>query len=198
MRLIRPGSLSEILRYEFPSMAIHRHRSKRERQRLSHSVTFTPDMSLLVCADLGTDRLHVFPLNGSGRRTWWMPMDDRRGLKPHSGPRHIVYSERGTGYLINEISGEVTVLERRGDSFEPVQYIASDTVGGHGSGEYSSVARRTVSIHIQSSEGRRHSGVCHRFGNRTAHPHRLWPQDLIRQLRVVARRPMAACGLSRQ
>lgn len=27
------------------------------------------------------------------------------------------------------------MLERRGDSFEPVQYIASDTVGGHGSGD---------------------------------------------------------------
>ncbi len=101
-----------------------------------HSVTFTPDSSLLVCADLGTDRLHVFPLNGSGAKNL---VDANRmtdvELKPHSGPRHIVYSKRGTGYLINEISGEVTVLERRGDSFEPVQYIASDTVGGHGSGD---------------------------------------------------------------
>lgn len=101
-----------------------------------HSVTFTPDSALLVCADLGTDRLHVFPLNGAGSKT--LVDADRMvdvELKPNSGPRHIVYSKRGTGYLINEISGEVAVLERRGDSFEPVQYIASDTAGGHGSGD---------------------------------------------------------------
>lgn len=101
-----------------------------------HSVTFTPDASLLVCADLGTDRLHVFPVNGAGSST----LVDQANMRDvelihNSGPRHIVYSRKGTGYLINEISGQVTVLERSGDTFVPVQYIASDTVGGHGSGD---------------------------------------------------------------
>lgn len=101
-----------------------------------HSVTFTPDSALLVCADLGTDRLHVFKVNGSGSTLLVDPSTMRDvELEHNSGPRHIVYSRRGTAYLINEISGKVTVLERQGDTFEPVQYIASDTVGGHGSGD---------------------------------------------------------------
>lgn len=100
-----------------------------------HSVTFTPDSKLLLAADLGTDRVHVFPLNASADSTLVDPakMKDVT-LTDNSGPRHIVY-KGDKAYVINEISGEATVMQREGDTFRPIQYIASDSVGGHGSGD---------------------------------------------------------------
>lgn len=100
-----------------------------------HSVTFTPDARLLLAADLGTDRVHVFPLNASTDSTLVDPanMSDVT-LTDNSGPRHIVY-KGDKAYVINEISGQATVMQREGDTFRPIQYIASDSVGGHGCGD---------------------------------------------------------------
>lgn len=100
-----------------------------------HSVTFSPDGKLLLAADLGTDKVHLFPLN-NGNDSLLVDAGKMRDveLRENSGPRHIVYKD-DCAYVINEISGEVTVLRRGGDTFRPVQYIASDSVGGHGSGD---------------------------------------------------------------
>lgn len=100
-----------------------------------HSVTFTPDSRFLLAADLGTDRIHVFPLNKAGENRLVDPQKMKDiALEDNSGPRHIVY-KGDKAYVINEISGAVTVMKRSGDSFTPIQYIASDSVGGHGSGD---------------------------------------------------------------
>lgn len=100
-----------------------------------HSVTFTPDSKLLLAADLGTDRVHLFPLNASDDSLLVDPskMADV-ALTDGSGPRHIVYKD-DKAYVINEISSMVTVMKREGSTFCPVQYVASDSVGGHGSGD---------------------------------------------------------------
>ena len=53
---------------------------------------------MLVCADLGTDRLHVFPLNGSGAKNLVdanRMMTDVELENRIPDPRHIVYSEQG-------------------------------------------------------------------------------------------------------
>lgn len=99
-----------------------------------HSVNFTPDGSRLIAADLGTDRLHIFPLI-SGADSLVNPADVTR-LEMHSGmgPRHMDFSADGRfAYVLGELSGEIAVLSLADNCVK--QYIQADTVGGHGSAD---------------------------------------------------------------
>lgn len=106
----------------------------RQDQPHLHCVEFTPDGKHLLANDLGTDKIHVFPLNSDGK------LDEKAGfdinLEPASGPRHICFSKDGRfAYLINEISGKVTTLSYDGKSLTPIQYIEADTVNAQGSAD---------------------------------------------------------------
>ena len=106
----------------------------RQDQPHLHCVEFTPDGKHLLANDLGTDKIHVFPLNSDGK------LDEKAGfdinLEPASGPRHICFSKDGRfAYLINEISGKVTTLSYDGKCLTPIQYIEADTVNAQGSAD---------------------------------------------------------------
>ena len=106
----------------------------RQDQPHLHCVEFTPDGKHLLANDLGTDKIHVFPLDSNGK------LDEKAGfdinLEPASGPRHICFSKDGRfAYLINEISGKVTTLSYDGKSLTPIQYIEADTVNAQGSAD---------------------------------------------------------------
>ena len=106
----------------------------RQDQPHLHCVEFTPDGKYLVANDLGTDKIHIFPLNSDGK------LDEKVGfdvnLEPASGPRHLCFSNDGRfAYLINEISGKVTTLSYDGKGLTPIQYIESDTVNAQGSAD---------------------------------------------------------------
>jgi 6-phosphogluconolactonase (cycloisomerase 2 family) len=106
----------------------------RQDQPHLHCVEFTPDGKHLLANDLGTDKIHAFPLNSDGK------LDEKAGfdinLEPASGPRHICFSKDGRfAYLINEISGKVTTLSYDGKGLTPIQYIEADTVNAQGSAD---------------------------------------------------------------
>lgn len=106
----------------------------RQDQPHLHCVEFTPDGKHLLANDLGTDKIHIFPLNSDGK------LDEKAGfgvnLEPASGPRHICFSKDGRfAYLINEISGKVTTLSYDGKCLTPIQYIEADTVNAQGSAD---------------------------------------------------------------
>ena len=106
----------------------------RQDQPHLHCVEFTPDGKHLLANDLGTDKIHIFPLNSDGK------LDEKAGfdvnLEPASGPRHICFSKDGRfAYLINEISGKVTTLSYDGKCLIPIQYIEADTVNAQGSAD---------------------------------------------------------------
>ena len=106
----------------------------RQDQPHLHCVEFTPDGKHLLANDLGTDKIHAFPLNSDGK------LDEKAGfdinLEPASGPRHICFSKDGRfAYLINEISGKVTTLSYDGKCLTPIQYIEADTVNAQGSAD---------------------------------------------------------------
>lgn len=99
-----------------------------------HCVEFTPDGKFLLANDLGTDKIHVFPLDSNGRP------DEKLGfdvdLESGSGPRHICFSDGGRfAYLINELSGKVTVLAYDGLGLTSIQYIESDALNAQGSAD---------------------------------------------------------------
>lgn len=113
--------------------------AERQSQPHLHCVKFTPDGQCLLANDLGLDAIHTFKVNPNAT-----PADSSSLLLPDSdikienasGPRHIEFDNNGKfGYLINEISGQVTVLENSPEGLRPIQYIAADTVGAQGSGD---------------------------------------------------------------
>lgn len=106
----------------------------RQNQPHLHCVEFTPDGKYLLANDLGTDKIHLFPLDSNGRPNEKAGFDV--DLEPGSGPRHICFSNDGRfAYLINELSGKVTVLAYDGQGLTPIQYIESDTVNAQGSAD---------------------------------------------------------------
>lgn len=106
----------------------------RQDQPHIHCISFTPDTAYMLATDLGTDRIHMFPLDSSGRPDTQNMRDVE--LMPGSGPRHLVWNADGDrAYLINEISGQVTVLTYGGGELTPVQYVAADSLGAQGSGD---------------------------------------------------------------
>lgn len=104
-----------------------------------HCVETTPDMAYYVVDDLGMDKVMLFDIDDE--ELWAVENDVEKG----SGPRHITFGPDGRfAYLINELSGTVTVFRYTGKpQMEIVQYAACDSVGGHGSAD----------IHI-SNDGR--------------------------------------------
>ena len=106
----------------------------RQDQPHLHCVEFTPDGKYLVANDLGTDKIHVFPLDSDGKPDEKATFDVN--LESASGPRHLCFSKDGRfAYLINEISGKVTTLSYDGKVLTPVQYIEADTVNAQGSAD---------------------------------------------------------------
>lgn len=114
---------------------------ERQSQPHLHCVEFTPDHKYLLANDLGTDQIHVFPVNGSvsdGVAGSLLDENEATHVKvePGSGPRHICFHpNQKFAYLINELSGKVTAFSYREGQLEAIQYIAADTVGAKGSAD---------------------------------------------------------------
>jgi len=97
-----------------------------------HCTVFSPDQQYLFAADLGTDQLHKFTTSClSPFLTTGSPQAYQ--LEPGSGPRHLTFHPNGKfAYLINELSGKVTVFHYTDGHLDPVQCIASDRSEGTG------------------------------------------------------------------
>lgn len=126
------GRLNEnVSTFDFEGVGVN---LERQSQPHLHCVEFTPDGKFLVANDLGTDKIHVFPLTTDGELDKEKTFDVE--LEAGSGPRHICFSKDGRfAYLINELSGKVTALAYDGQTLTSIQYIKADTVGARGSAD---------------------------------------------------------------
>lgn len=111
---------------------------ERQSQPHLHSVLFTPDSKWLLANDLGTDRIHVFPVKDSSKGEGLL--DEAAAydiqLRPGSGPRHTCFSPDGHyAYLITEISGDVVAMAYDGMRLDTLQYIKADTLSAQGSAD---------------------------------------------------------------
>lgn len=106
-----------------------------------HLTAFSPDGGYLLGTDLGTDRIHIFPLGKQDAATTPATfLDEQRqhdvAVTPSAGPRHLCFHPSlPVVYLLNELSGEVNVFSFREGEMEALQTIAADTVQGHGSAD---------------------------------------------------------------
>ncbi len=95
-----------------------------------HCVVFSPDGGHLFATDLGTDHIYVFSNNGPDAPI----LSDTVVLDPGSGPRHLVFNKKGDmAYLINELSGTITVFTHNNGKLERIQSITADTLEARGS-----------------------------------------------------------------
>lgn len=113
---------------------------ERQAQPHLHFVYFTPDNKYLLANDLGTDRIHRFPLNDRQKGSDTPLVDESSAsdilLAPGSGPRHTEFSADGRfAYLITELSGEVMAFTYNGDSLTLIQTIQADTLDARGSAD---------------------------------------------------------------
>lgn len=124
----RPEGSPEVIRFEGRG-------ADPERQGAPHAhfVTFTPDSSRMLVTDLGTDRIHIFPMTGDARLVDAGAMTDLV-LPPGAGPRHIDFSRSlPVAYLLDEIDGNVNVIDI--DSMAVVQTVKADSVGAQGAAD---------------------------------------------------------------
>lgn len=94
-----------------------------------HTAIFSPKEKYVVIADLGTDRVKAYPFQPDNQ----MPLDTQQiigiSTMPGSGPRHIAFHPSlNTFYLMNELSGTVTVHAFRKKRIARLQTIRADTV----------------------------------------------------------------------
>lgn len=100
----------------------------------AHFIAFTPDSSRLIVTDLGTDRLHIFPVEDGGDKLVKADRMTDIQLPPGAGPRHIDWHPTlPVGYLIDEIDGNISLLSL--PSLDIIQTVKADSVGAQGSAD---------------------------------------------------------------
>ncbi len=100
----------------------------KERQEKAHvhSVVFTPDGKYLAVADLGTDKIYMYPFNPSSGK----PLAEKAvetNTDPGAGPRHIIFHKSlPYAYTIEEMSGNVSAYKVSSDgSLKNIQTITA-------------------------------------------------------------------------
>ncbi len=95
-----------------------------------HTAVFSPDNKYLYVTDLGKDKIYMFPINYESVDKKFLNQENMLSfdLEPGSGPRHMAFHPNHQyAYVINELSGKVTVLSYHDGILKPIQYIVADT-----------------------------------------------------------------------
>jgi 6-phosphogluconolactonase len=83
---------------------------ERQKSPHAHAAVIAPDGHFLLVPDLGTDRVHVYPIDA---RTGALDEAARRDIAfpPGSGPRHLVFTPDKRRLIVNlELAGAIQVL----------------------------------------------------------------------------------------
>ena len=101
----------------------YRHRGssinlKRQEAAHAHQVAIHPNQKDIYVCDLGIDTIKAYEI----RRGEICPIEPKDiEVDKGGGPRHLVFNKEGSlGYVINELSGMVSVIKNTGDKFEQI------------------------------------------------------------------------------
>ncbi len=95
----------------------------RQTKPYAHSIKFSPFENKIFSADLGTDQLNIFELEGNK-----LVQNGQKFVKlqPGAGPRHFDFHPDGNFiYVISELNSTITTLKRVGDNWEEVQAVST-------------------------------------------------------------------------
>lgn len=99
----------------------------KERQEKAHvhSTVFTPDNKYLAVADLGIDKIMLYPFDASQAK----PLKEQAAVvntPPASGPRHIIFHpSKPYAYLLCELSGTVIAYHYENGKLGELQKLSS-------------------------------------------------------------------------
>lgn len=129
-RLDEDGGLKDAL----PSQVLHGTVGGPDQTRQSapheHCTVFTPDGDYLLASDFSADRIICYSVDGDSLKEY----SDVR-LENDYGPRHIIFRDGKTAYVIGELSGKITVLDYSEGILIPKQVIDCDPVHARGSAD---------------------------------------------------------------
>ena len=112
-----------------------------------HSTVFSPTEDYLFVPDLGIDKIMVYRFDESQQIALTEIQPSFINSTPGSGPRHLAFYPNGKyAYLVEELSGTVSVYNYREGTLDSIQRIA--THAGDASGPFGS-----ADIHL-SPDGR--------------------------------------------
>ena len=117
---------------------------RRQAKPHAHSVLVDPTGRFVLVADLGADRLFVYPFDGRKHAIRTEPAETARHFvaAAGSGPRHIAFAPNGRFlYLVNELTADVQVLRwhARDGRLDPVQTIATNAPDHEGASSASEI-----------------------------------------------------------
>jgi 6-phosphogluconolactonase len=122
-RVAEDGSLSEpvsVIQHEGSSV-----NPDRQKRPHAHSINFSPDNRFAYAADLGTDRIYIYSVEGE---TGKLAPAGETAVAPGSGPRHFTFHpEAGFAYVINELTHQVAAftVDRESGALSQIQSIST-------------------------------------------------------------------------
>jgi 6-phosphogluconolactonase len=93
-----------------------------------HQAIFSPKNDFLAISDLGTDALATYPFNSRKPMVLDTLKAKKKPVSPGAGPRLMAFHpQRPWVYVVEELSGKVSVHKVKKRTFKPLQIIALDT-----------------------------------------------------------------------
>lgn len=97
---------------------------KRQEKAHVHSVVFSPDYQSLISADLGADKIRIYPFDSSATKPLIIDKSNALKTSDGSGPRHLTFSKNGKFvYNIEEMAGEISVYNFSDNTLNQIQRI---------------------------------------------------------------------------
>ena len=89
-----------------------------------HSAVFSPDFKAVLFADLGADKIRIYPFDSLATKPLIIEKSNTLKTTDGSGPRHLTFSKNGKFlYSIEEIAGEISVYDFSDNSLNQIQRI---------------------------------------------------------------------------
>jgi|KBSMisStandDraft_5_1062788.scaffolds.fasta_scaffold00415_26 6-phosphogluconolactonase len=128
------GDQSELIQHSGSSV-----NTQRQEKAHVHSTVFSPDGRFVVVPDLGIDKLMIYQYDPKKKQPLLPAKTPFVNTDPGSGPRHFVFHPTlPFAYLIEELSGMVSVYSYSNGSFARIQRINNhpyDFTGKKGSAD---------------------------------------------------------------
>jgi 6-phosphogluconolactonase len=130
------GELAQLIQHEGKGV------DARQEKAHVHSTIFTPDQQHLLVSDLGLDKVMIYKFTPDAKQPLSQGADSFFTVKAGNGPRHLAFHPaKPWVYIIEELSGTVSVFRFKGTNFTFMQNLSSHPAAYSGS-------RGSADIHI--------------------------------------------------